>query len=120
MADQVGTIGPGFAGQLAPQQQGQPVKSNIWDDPNLLSIMLGTMGQAVMGKHQQSWQAQLGKGAAGLGRSFKMADVVARREQERKEERDKWLSIFETVSGLRRPGEAGPLSIGDLTASEFG
>jgi len=95
-------------------------KTSIWDDPNLLAIMLGTGAQAVMGKHQQSWQAQLGKGATGLGRSFKMADVVARREQERKAERDRWMKIIESVSGLHKPSEEGTMALEGLEMPAFG
>ena len=116
---QTGTIGPGFAGQPAPAAGAQPTRPSIWSDPNLLAIMLGTMGSAVMGKHQESWQAQMGKGAAGMGRSFKMADVVARREQERAAERDRWLKIVETMSGLHKPNEAATMSMGDMSTSPF-
>lgn len=118
---QAGISGPGFAGQPAPPASAQAPKKSIWDDPNLLAIMLGQMGAAVMGEHQQSWQAQVGKGAAGIGQSFKMADVVARREQERKEERDRWMKIIEGISGLHKPGEAATMEIGDIsTISQFG
>lgn len=79
-------------------------KTSIWDDPNLLAIMLGTMGQAIMGRHQQTWQAQLGKGAVGLGQSFKMAQLAARRQEE---EREFWKAITGAISGEAPPEAAG-------------
>ena len=96
------------------QQAQQPTKTSIWDDPNLLAIMLGQMGQAVMGEHQGSWQAQMGKAATGLGQSSKMADVTARREAERKEERDYWRKLVEGMSGLHTPSEM-EMSLGDMS-----
>ena len=90
-------------------------KANIWDDPNLMSIMLGMMGQAVMGEHRSSWQAQMGKAATGLGQSSKMADVTARREAERKEERDYWRKLVEGMSGLHKPSDIETMSLGDMS-----
>ncbi len=108
-----GTPGPGFAGQPAPAAK--PTGTNIWSDPNLMSIMLGELGQAIMGKHQDTWQAQMGKAATGLGRSFKMADVTARREAERKEERDRWRMLYEATIREGKPGGLGELDLGDIS-----
>lgn len=71
--------------------------------------MLGTMGQAVMGEHQESWQAQMGRGAAGLGQSFKMAKVMEEREAERKK---RWDEIIRMISGLGGPAETPMPSLG--------
>lgn len=89
-------------------------RSSIWSDPNLLAIMLGEMGAAIMGEHQDTWQARMGKSASGLGRSFKMADIAARREQERKADRDYWRRAFESISGHQGPQETDTMSLGGI------
>jgi len=103
-------------GPVTPQQPAQPAvaaktEPSIWSDPNLLAIMLGTMGQAVMGEHQQTWPAQVGRGAVGLGQSFKMAGLMETREEER---RKRWDDIIKMISGLGEPGGAAAPPMGGL------
>lgn len=69
---------------------------SIWNDPQLLAIILGMGAQAVAGEHQQSWQARLGKGAMELGQSFKMAKAM---ESRRAENREFWERLFGTLAG---------------------
>ena len=75
--------------------------ADIWSDPNLMSILLGMMGQAAMGEHQQGWQAQLGRASTMMGQSRKAALAA----EEMKKERQDWLT---TIRSLISGGEAGP------------
>lgn len=59
-------------------------------DWNLLSIMLGQGAQAFSAEEPLSWQHQLGKTAAGLGQSAKMAQAAKEQRAERKAQWD-WL-----------------------------
>ena len=79
--------------------------ANIWQDPNLMSIMLGMIGQAAMGEHQQTWQSQLGGAATALGRSRKTA-LAAEEMGKKGEERESWWrDLFRSMYG---GGEAEP------------
>lgn len=75
--------------------------ADIWSDPNLMSIMLGMIGSAAMGEHQQGWQAQLGRAATMMGQSRKAALAA---EEMGKEKQD-WRNIIRSLIG---GGEAGP------------
>jgi len=75
--------------------------ADIWSDPNLMSILLGMIGQSAMGEHQQGWQAQLGRAATMMGQSRKAALAA----EEMKGEREEWRK---TIMSLIRGGEPGP------------
>ncbi len=53
-----------------------------WKDMNLMQMMLGQAGQAVMGPHQNTWQANVGKMASNMGQSNKFAMASNKREHE--------------------------------------
>ena len=77
--------------------------ADIWSDPNLMSILLGMIGQAAMGEHQQSWQAQLGRAGTMMGQSRKAALAA----EEMKGERQDWREIIRSlISGGK--GEPEP------------
>lgn len=75
--------------------------ADIWSDPNLMSILLGMIGSAAMGEHQQGWQAQLGRAATMMGQSRKAALAA----EEMKGERQDWRNIIRSLVG---GGEVGP------------
>ena len=74
--------------------------ADIWSDPNLMSIILGMVGSAAMGEHQQGWQAQLGRAATMMGQSRKAALAAEEMGKERKD----WRNIIRSLIG---GGEAG-------------
>jgi len=67
--------------------------ADIWSDPNLMGILLGMVGQAAMGEHQQGWQAQLGRAATAMGQSRKAALAA----EEMKGERQDWRDIIRSL-----------------------
>ena len=98
--------GMGFEPGMTEDTSGWPTAdlSGVSKDPDLWSIILGMIGQATMGEHQQSWQAQLGRGAAALGQSGKAA-LAAEEMGKRTEEREtRWMDLIRSLS---RGGEVG-------------
>lgn len=103
----------------APQQQ-----KSWWQDPNMLSILLGKAGQAVMGPHQNTWQAGVGKMAANMGAGNKYQMASRKREHE-------LMSMLAGAFGFTPKGTPGPTEMkmgadgkysmtGDLPTDETG
>jgi len=95
-----------------------------YKDPNVWAILLGKMGQAVMGEHQNTWQARLGKTAAGMGAANKYQMASRKREQE-------LMGMLANAFGFTPKGTPGPTEMkmgadgtysmsGDLPTDETG
>lgn len=95
-----------------------------WKDPNFLATILGQGAQAVMGPHQQSWQAGFGKMGAGLGE----ANIYSRESRKREQE---MMSMLARAFGFTPKGAPGATSAkinadgtyslaGDLPTDESG
>ncbi len=94
-----------------PDQAGQ--SAGIWSDPNLMSIMLGMIGQAAMGQYgQQSWQSQLGGAATALGQSRKTALAAEEIGKKRETREAEWMDIIRSMYG---GGEGRPTAFGSTT-----
>lgn len=95
-----------------------------YKDPNLLSILLGQGAQAVMGSHQQTWQAGVGRMGAGIGIANKYGMESRKREQD-------MMSMLAKAFGFTPKGTPGATSAkinadgtyslaGDLATDEAG
>ena len=94
--------------------------ADIWSDPNLMSILLGMIGQSAMGEHQTGWQAQLGRAATAMGQSRKAALAAEEMKGERQDWRDIIRSLISGGEGetqFQLPGDAFT-SLGQPPAAE--
>ena len=78
--------------------------ADIWSDPNLMSILLGMIGQVAMGEHQQGWQAQLGRAGTMMGQSRKAALAAEEMGKERKD----WRDVIRSLIGGGEVGGVEP------------
>jgi len=90
---------------------GQGIKgSQLLNDPYLLSILAGSMAQAV--DEPEAWSAKLGGTAAGLARGMKFGEAATKEREERKEYLDTILRLL--GGGFTAPDQPG------LTSAKFG
>lgn len=71
-------------------------EKSAWKDPQHWQILLGTLGKAIAGPHQQSWQAQLGGTMAQMGQAQKMAQAEEARGAE---SRGRWEQLMKLLGG---------------------
>jgi len=77
--------------------------TKLFSDPDLLSIVLGTIGEAI--GEPGGWQQRLGKAATGLARGRKYAGAASAAEEERRDFMDRLFRLLE--GGVTPAGEMG-------------
>lgn len=101
--------GAGFLGLLS--RVGSGIKgSQLLSDPYLLSILAGSMAQAV--DPEEAWTSKLGGTVAELSRGMKFGEAATKEKDERKEYLDSILKLL--GGGFTAPDQPG------ITSAKFG